>query len=89
MTGCPADRCPQDNSIRCSCRHIFSDRLYVEEYNAGDFETELGLDREKLIHLALLLGSDYTDGVAGIGIVNAVSIIMKHFVQYLYTLSSQ
>lgn len=45
----------------------------MEEYNANDFETELGLNREKLIHLALLLGSDYTEGVAGIGIVNAVS----------------
>ena len=44
----------------------------MEEYRASDFEAELGLTREKLIHLALLLGSDYTEGVPGIGIVNAV-----------------
>lgn len=55
------------------CRHIFADKLYVEEYRATDFQTEIGLDRQKLIYLALLLGSDYTEGISGIGIVNAVS----------------
>ena len=54
------------------CRHIFADKLYVEEYRAADFQTELGLNRQKLIYLALLLGSDYTEGINGIGIVNAV-----------------
>lgn len=33
---------------------------------------KLGLTREKLILFAMLLGSDYTDGVKGIGIVNAM-----------------
>ncbi|KAL0017809.1 hypothetical protein WJX77_008582 [Trebouxia sp. C0004] len=33
------------------------------------------MSRDKLIQLALLLGSDYTEGVAGIGIVNAVEIV--------------
>jgi 5'-3' exonuclease len=28
-----------------------------------DIEKELGLNREKLIRMALLLGSDYTEGV--------------------------
>jgi DNA excision repair protein ERCC-5 len=35
----------------------------------------LGLDRARLAQLALLLGSDYTPGVAGVGIVNAVEIV--------------
>ena len=30
-----------------------------------------------MIHLALLLGSDYTDGISGIGIVTAMQIISK------------
>jgi len=30
---------------------------------AQDIEKELGLTREKLIRMALLLGSDYTEGV--------------------------
>ncbi|KAJ7974538.1 DNA repair protein UVH3 [Quillaja saponaria] len=40
-----------------------------------DVEKELGLTREKLIHTALLLGSDYTEGVSGIGIVNAIEVV--------------
>ncbi|XP_065035231.1 DNA repair protein UVH3-like isoform X3 [Musa acuminata AAA Group] len=40
-----------------------------------DIECELGLDRDKLIRMALLLGSDYTEGVSGIGIVNAIEVI--------------
>ena len=55
-------------------RHIFEGRKYVEEYHTSDIERELGMDRLGLICLALLLGSDYTEGVAGIGIVNAVEV---------------
>ncbi|XP_054790817.1 DNA repair protein UVH3-like [Prosopis cineraria] len=40
-----------------------------------DIEKELGLTREKLIRMALLLGSDYTEGVSGIGIVNAIEVV--------------
>lgn len=40
-----------------------------------DVEGELGLDRTKLVELALLLGSDYTEGVSGIGIVNALEVV--------------
>ncbi|XP_041008428.1 DNA repair protein UVH3 isoform X3 [Juglans microcarpa x Juglans regia] len=40
-----------------------------------DMEKELGLTREKLIRMALLLGSDYTEGVSGIGIVNAIEVV--------------
>jgi DNA excision repair protein ERCC-5 len=44
----------------------------VEEFRTEDVARELGLDQQALIRLALLLGSDYTEGVAGIGIVNAL-----------------
>lgn len=57
------------------CRNIFEGKKYVEEYRTQDVASELGMTREKLIQLALLLGSDYTEGVAGIGIVNAVEIV--------------
>lgn len=56
-------------------RNIFEGKKYVEEYRVQDVESELGMTRDKLIQLALLLGSDYTEGVAGIGIVNAVEIV--------------
>ncbi|XP_020204760.1 DNA repair protein UVH3 isoform X2 [Cajanus cajan] len=56
-------------------KNIFDDRKYVETYFMEDIEKELGLTREKLIRMALLLGSDYTEGVSGIGIVNAIEVV--------------
>ncbi|XVE67972.1 hypothetical protein DITRI_Ditri09bG0030800 [Diplodiscus trichospermus] len=56
-------------------KNIFDDRKYVETYFMQDIEKELGLTREKLIRMALLLGSDYTEGVSGIGIVNAIEVV--------------
>lgn len=60
---------------QCVYRNMFEERKYVEEYQASIIHKELGLDREKLIHLALLLGSDYTEGITGVGIVNAIEIV--------------
>ena len=48
---------------------------YVEAYLATDIAAELGLKRHDLISLALLLGSDYTAGIKGVGIVNAMEIL--------------
>uniref|UniRef100_J3LL61 DNA repair protein UVH3 n=2 Tax=Oryza brachyantha TaxID=4533 RepID=J3LL61_ORYBR len=55
-------------------KNIFDDRKYVETYLMKDIESELGLTREQLIRMALLLGSDYTEGISGIGIVNAIEV---------------
>ena len=38
-------------------------------------EDEMALDRNKLILMALFLGSDYTLGIRGVGIVNAMEIV--------------
>jgi len=56
-------------------KNIFDDKKYVEVYRADDVEKELGLSRQDLIRAALLLGSDYTSGVKGVGIVNAAEIL--------------
>lgn len=56
-------------------RHFFESKKFCEQYRMQEIITKLGLDRQKLIHLAMLLGSDYTDGVKGVGIVNATEII--------------
>ncbi|KAG7380018.1 HhH2 [Phytophthora boehmeriae] len=55
-------------------KNIFHHQKFVEAFLARDIERELGFSREQVIALALLLGSDYTDGVRGIGIVNATEI---------------
>lgn len=56
-------------------RRLFADGKFAESYDAASLESELGVDRDKLIKLALLLGSDYTSGVRGVGIVNAMEVL--------------
>ncbi|KAK1938255.1 DNA repair protein UVH3 [Phytophthora citrophthora] len=59
-------------------KNIFHHQKFVEAFSARDIEQELGFSREQIIALALLLGSDYTDGVRGIGIVNASEIAVAY-----------
>lgn len=56
-------------------RHAFEYEKPVEVYSALQLENELGLTRKELICLAYLLGSDYTSGVKGIGVISAAEII--------------
>ena len=56
-------------------RHIFDAKKFVEVYSAERMKQRLGLDRMRLALLALLLGSDYTPGVQGVGPVNATEIV--------------
>lgn len=56
-------------------KNIFHNQKFVEAFFAQDIQKELGFSREDIIALALLLGSDYTDGVRGIGIVNATEVV--------------
>ncbi|XP_065534026.1 DNA excision repair protein ERCC-5 [Lathamus discolor] len=56
-------------------KNFFSQNQYVEYYQYADFQNQLGLDRSKLINLAYLLGSDYTEGIANVGFVTAMEIL--------------
>ncbi|EFA86417.1 xeroderma pigmentosum group G family protein [Heterostelium album PN500] len=55
-------------------RHLFQQ---PEKYCMSDIEKTIGVNRDDLINLAMLLGCDYTAGVKGIGIVNAMEIISE------------
>eukprot|EP00118_Oscarella_pearsei_P017377 m.171665 g.171665 ORF g.171665 m.171665 type:complete len:774 (+) comp39065_c0_seq2:60-2381(+) len=59
-------------------KNIFRHDKDAEKYSAKDVKDLLGLDREKLVDLALLLGSDYTTGIQGVGGKTALEI-MKYF----------
>ena len=49
---------------------------HVESYEMSDIENELGIDRDGLVALALLLGCDYVPkGVPGIGYANAIKLM--------------
>lgn len=56
-------------------KHIFEEKLYTEAYMAEDAEKEMGLSRNAFVAMAMLLGSDYTRGVRGVGIVNAMEVL--------------
>ncbi|XP_074155587.1 DNA excision repair protein ERCC-5 [Sminthopsis crassicaudata] len=56
-------------------KNFFSKDKFVEYYQYIDFHNQLGLDRSKLINLAYLLGSDYTEGIPSVGCVTAMEIL--------------
>ncbi|XP_073698810.1 DNA excision repair protein ERCC-5 homolog, partial [Garra rufa] len=56
-------------------KNFFNQNKYVEHYQSVDMQNQLGLDRSKLINLAYLLGSDYTEGIPGVGYVTGMEIL--------------
>lgn len=56
-------------------KNIFDEQKYAEVYKADDAIREMNLNRHAMVALAMLLGGDYTDGVKGVGIVNAMEIL--------------
>ncbi|XP_048054165.1 LOW QUALITY PROTEIN: DNA excision repair protein ERCC-5 [Megalobrama amblycephala] len=56
-------------------KNFFNQNKYVEHYQSADMQNQLGLDRSKLINLAYLLGSDYTEGIPGVGFVTGMEIL--------------
>ncbi|KAK3530169.1 hypothetical protein QTP86_017736, partial [Hemibagrus guttatus] len=56
-------------------KNLFNNNKYVEHYQFLDIQNQLGLDRTKLINLAYLLGSDYTEGIQGVGYVTGMEIL--------------
>lgn len=58
-------------------KNMFNQKQFVECYIMDEIEAKVGLNQEKMIELALLLGSDYTTGVKGIGPVLAMEILAE------------
>jgi DNA excision repair protein ERCC-5 len=58
-------------------KNMFNQSKYVECYLTTDLEKEYALHRKKLISFAHLLGSDYTEGIPGIGPVTALEILTE------------
>ncbi|KAL2087408.1 hypothetical protein ACEWY4_016236 [Coilia grayii] len=56
-------------------KNFFSQNKYVEYFQFVDLQNQLGLDRYKMINLAYLLGSDYTEGIPGVGYVTGMEIL--------------
>ncbi|GAP88799.1 putative DNA excision repair protein rad2 [Rosellinia necatrix] len=58
-------------------KNMFNGNKFVECYLSSDLERELSLSREQLISIAQLLGSDYAEGLPGVGPVTAVEILSE------------
>ena len=56
-------------------KNMFNQAKFVECYLASDLEKEYALTRQKLISIAHLLGSDYTEGLPSVGPVTALEIL--------------
>lgn len=56
-------------------KNMFNQAKFVECYLSSDLEKEYSLDRHKLIRIAHLLGSDYTEGLPSVGPVTALEIL--------------
>ncbi|KAJ1659497.1 DNA repair protein rad2 [Dispira simplex] len=59
----------------CVYRHMFHQDKHVEYYRWFDLRKELAIDRDRLIQMAYLMGSDYTEGIIGVGLVTALEIV--------------
>ncbi|KAJ3119361.1 DNA repair protein rad2 [Nowakowskiella sp. JEL0407] len=56
-------------------KNMFNQNRFVECYKSDEIEKETRFTREKLIRFAFLLGSDYTEGIKGVGSVLATEIL--------------
>ncbi|KAF8126912.1 PIN domain-like protein [Boletus edulis] len=59
-------------------KNMFNQSKTVECFLLSDLGRELGLERDTLVRLAYLLGSDYVEGLPGVGPVVAMEL-MKEF----------
>ena len=62
---------------QCVFKNMFNQSKTVEAFLLSDLSRELGLDRDTLIRLAYLLGSDYVEGLPGVGPVVAMELLKE------------
>lgn len=60
---------------KCVYKNFFNNNKRVLQFRSCDIEHNLKLARQQMIQLALLVGSDYTSGLPGIGPVTAMEIL--------------
>lgn len=58
-------------------KNMFNQSKTVEGFALADLTRDLGLDQDALIRLAYLLGSDYVEGLPGVGPVVAMELLQE------------
>ena len=69
-------------------KNFFSTDQFIDSYSDTSIQSQLGLDRESLICIAYLVGSDYSEGIEGVGIVKAVEILQEFEGEHLEKLKN-
>ena len=54
-------------------KNFFEREKYCETFSVAEIAKHFGLTREKMILLAMLTGSDYTEGIENVGPVTGIS----------------
>lgn len=62
-------------------RNLFKKEKDVERFKIGDIVSHLCLDQHKMICFGMMTGSDYTDGVEGVGGVSAFELVHEFKVE--------
>ncbi|BFZ00205.1 hypothetical protein BsWGS_03244 [Bradybaena similaris] len=58
-------------------KNFFNQSKHVELYTYDSIYSHFGINRTQLINIALLCGSDYTEGIQGVGPVRALEIMAE------------
>lgn len=58
-------------------RHVFSSKNDPMYFASRDILKRIGLNRDDMIFLAFLMGSDYCDGIQGVGPVMALELLLE------------
>ncbi|XP_078612247.1 DNA excision repair protein ERCC-5-like [Branchiostoma floridae x Branchiostoma japonicum] len=58
-------------------KNFFSQQRDMEVFKYKDVVSQLAMDRSRLINFALLTGSDYTEGIQGVGKVLAMEVLQE------------
>uniref|UniRef100_A0A2H8TPS1 DNA repair protein complementing XP-G cells n=1 Tax=Melanaphis sacchari TaxID=742174 RepID=A0A2H8TPS1_9HEMI len=56
-------------------KDFFDSQKYIKQFRSIDIKQKFALSRNSFIQLAFLVGSDYTNGIDGIGPVSAIEIL--------------
>ena len=58
-------------------RHFFNQQKFCETFSMSEMESRMFLERDRLIRMAYLVGSDYCPGIQGIGPVRALEVLRE------------
>lgn len=63
--------------VKSVYRHLFSKNKNVQHYESRVVQESLGLSQSEFVGIAVISGSDYSPGLTGVGVVNAIELLSE------------